>query len=295
MRKVARLAYVEFETPDIDRQVEYYTRIMGLRLVERTPDIAYLSATIDHHTIALRRGPAPRCARFGMQLSDALDMPGFSASLTTLGLPHEHRNDARPGIADLISLHDPEGLAIDVFAEHVPQPHRPTGTGVNPVKLGHVASNVRDLRKTIDFYEQALGMVISDWIGDFFAFMRCGPDHHTVNFVQGQKTKMHHIAFEVMDFAAIKDSSDLLGRAGKEIIWGPVRHGPGHNIATYHRNPDDQIVELFCELDRVVDDRLGWFEPRPTHEHFPQKPMVWTDIKAANALWGGQPPASFLA
>jgi catechol 2,3-dioxygenase-like lactoylglutathione lyase family enzyme len=294
MRKVARLAYVEFETPDIDRLVEYYTKVMGLRLMEHAPDVAFLSATIDHHTVALRRGAAPKCTRFGMQLSEALDMNGFAASLTSLGLAHETRHDVRPGIAELISLSDPEGLMIDVFAEHVPQPLPSTRNGINPVKLGHVASNVRDLHKTIQFYEQALGMVISDWIGDFFAFMRCGPDHHTVNFVQGPKAKMHHVAFELMDFAAIKDSSDLLGLAKKEIIWGPVRHGPGHNIATYHRNPDEQIVELFCELDRVVDDRLGWFEPRPTHEHFPQMPMVWNDIKAANALWGGQPPASFL-
>ena len=35
--------------------------------------------------------------------------------------------------------------------------------------------------------------------------MRCGPDHHTVNFLTGKKTKMHHIAFEVKDFAQIQN------------------------------------------------------------------------------------------
>ena len=29
-----------------------------------------------------------------------------------------------------------------------------------------------------------------------------------------------------------------------QLLWGPVRHGPGHNIATYHRNPDGYLIEL---------------------------------------------------
>jgi hypothetical protein len=93
--------------------------------------------------------------------------------------------------------------------------------------------------------------------------MRSGPDHHTVNFIAGNQSKMHHIAFELADWGRIKESCDFLASEGLSIIWGPVRHGAGHSISTYHRNPDNQIVELFCELDRVYDDDLGWFEPRP--------------------------------
>ena len=294
MRKIARLAYAAFETPDMDAQVDYYRRIMGLTLVERTAEAAYLSATIDHHTVVLRPGAAPRCTRFGMQLSAAADLGSLARDLAAMGVAAERRRDAQPGVPEQVSFADPDGVAIDVFADHVPAGHKASGAGISPIKLGHVASNVTDVNRTVAFYEQALGMVVSDWIGDFFAFMRCGPDHHTVNFVQGKRAKMHHVAFEVQDFGAIKDTSDFLAMAGLPIIWGPVRHGPGHNIATYHRNPDNQIVELFCELDRVVDDRLGWFEPRPTHQGLPQMPMTWNDIGLANAIWGGQPPASFL-
>ena len=43
---------------------------------------------------------------------------------------------------------------------------------------------------------------------------------------------------------------------------GPGRHGPGHNVYTYHRNPDDQIVEMFTELDKMLDESLGYFEPK---------------------------------
>ena len=47
------------------------------------------------------------------------------------------------------------------------------------------------------------------------------------------------------------------------MLWGPVRHGPGHNVATYHRNPDEHTVELYIELDQMKDEELGYFDPRP--------------------------------
>ena len=55
-------------------------------------------------------------------------------------------------------------------------------------------------------------------------------------------------------------------------MWGPVRHGPGHNVATYHRNPEEQTIELFIELDLMKDEELGYFDPRPWHRDTPQRP-----------------------
>jgi hypothetical protein len=44
---------------------------------------------------------------------------------------------------------------------------------------------------------------------------------------------------------------------------GPLRHIVGHNIAAYHRNSDDIRVEFFSELDLMIDEELGHWEPRP--------------------------------
>ena len=40
-----------------------------------------------------------------------------------------------------------------------------------------------------DFYGKVLGFRISDWIGDFFVFMRCNADHHSVNFISGKNSR----------------------------------------------------------------------------------------------------------
>jgi catechol 2,3-dioxygenase-like lactoylglutathione lyase family enzyme len=45
--------------------------------------------------------------------------------------------------------------------------------GVGPLKLGHVAFIVEDARTMTEFYQNVLGFRVSDWVEDFFSFMRC--------------------------------------------------------------------------------------------------------------------------
>jgi hypothetical protein len=59
------------------------------------------------------------------------------------------------------------------------------------------------------------------------------------------------------------------------LIWGPGRHGPGHNIYTYHLNPDGFTIEMFTELDVMSSEENGYFDPRPWHHDRPQRPKVW--------------------
>ena len=76
------------------------------------------------------------------------------------------------------------------------------------------------------------------------------------------------------------------------MIWGPGRHLIGHNVFTYHHNPDGQIVELYTELDQMKDEELGYFEPRPWHQDQPQRPKVWPMNTLSN-YWGAGPPPGF--
>ena len=294
MIRVRRIGHASFETPDVERAVAYYTQVLGLTLVERDSEAAYLASTLDHHSVVLRRGDVACCARLAFQLAPGTDLAAFKAQLDEHGVASERRHDAQPAVAELLAFRDPKGTEIEVFAERAFTAQRFGQAGIVPHKLGHVAFNVTDIRAIVDFYVQVLGFRESDWMGDFFAFLRCGPDHHTLNFVRGKVDKMHHIAFELRDWAHVETACDLLARERKPLIWGPGRHGIGHNIFTYHHNPDQQIVELFTELDRLHDEDLGYFEPRPWHADTPQRPKVWTPNPAAANLWGVPPPGDFL-
>ena len=292
MIEVKRIGHATFETPDIDRQIDYFTQVAGLVLAERVNGRAFLATKLGDLVVQLEKGDTSRCARIALQVAPGTEVNDIRRGIEAEGVRCEIRNDTSPGIAKAVSFDDPKGTAIEVFADQTPVTEkRASVAGIGPLKLGHLAFVVDEPKTFAAFYGKVLGFRVSDWIADWFLFMRCGPDHHTLNFVRGKTTKMHHIAFELRDTAQLMVACDFLGSQNIPIIWGPGRHGPGHNVYIYHRNPDDQIIETFCELDKMLDEKLGHFDPRPWHGDRPQKPKVWT---MPTDIWGPPPTQDYL-
>jgi catechol 2,3-dioxygenase-like lactoylglutathione lyase family enzyme len=294
MIAVKRISHATFETPDVERQVAYFTDIVGLVPVAREDGSAYLATRVGNLAVALERASAPRCARLAFQAAPEAELDALRQSLEAEGMRCEMRTDPAPGIAKAVVFPDPNGTLVEVYSACA-EPPRPNGAvaGIGPLKLGHVAFSVAEPKLLADFYTRVLGFRVSDWIEDWFVFLRCGPDHHTVNFVRGKRTKIHHMAFELKDWAQVQVACDFLGARDIPLIWGPGRHGPGHNVYTYHRNPDQQIVELFTELDKMLDEELGYFDPRPWHRDRPQRPKIWQG-KTARDIWGPPPTPDYL-
>jgi hypothetical protein len=71
-------------------------------------------------------------------------------------------------------------------------------------------------------------------MGDFFAFLRCGPDHHTLKLLHGKTDTMHHIAFEARDWDHIRTACDFLGvrSCGSQVLESVARIG---DDALHHR------------------------------------------------------------
>lgn len=290
MIQAKRLGYATFETADLDKQIDYYRQVVGLSLVSRDQKQAFLATGPGQITIVLEKGTQDRCTRLAFEVSRQLSAQEMEKRLSALGLKSEARTDAIPGASKTISFTDNKGTTIELFSEwSFVDGSGPAAGAVGALKLGHIAFVVPDPQAVTKFYEQTLGFRVSDWIGDYFAFLRCGPDHHTVNFIRGAgEARMHHMAFELRDAAHLHTACDVLGLKQLEIVWGPVRHGPGHNFAIYHRNPGDHMVEFFSDLDRMYDEELGYFEPRPWHGDRPQKPKVW-DPSQPRDKWGLPP------
>jgi catechol 2,3-dioxygenase-like lactoylglutathione lyase family enzyme len=293
MINAKRIGHATFETPDVERQIAYYVETVGLVVANREPNRAYLASPLGQLAIVLEKGAQQRCTRLSFEVARDLDATELTRRLSGLGLRGEPCGDPLPGVSRLVTFADPKGTVIELFSEWNFLDVKPSTVASAPLKLGHVAFYHPDPQAIAEFYAKTLGFRVSDWIGDFFVFMRCGVDHHTINFLRAERTTMQHMAFELRDAHHLHGSCDLLARQRIPIAWGPVRHGPGHNIAVYHRNPDDQIIELFCELDRVADEELGYFEPRPWHRDRPQKPKVW-DPTPPRDLWGLPPSPEFL-
>jgi catechol 2,3-dioxygenase-like lactoylglutathione lyase family enzyme len=293
MIKASRVGHASFETPDLDRAIAYYTEVSGLVLHAKSQSQAFLASKTGLLSIALERGDAANLKRISFEVSPHADLSDIAMKLAQDGVKCEPLSDAVPGIGKMLAFSDPTGTIIELFTEwnYLGAHHQVLGAG--PLKLGHIAREVEDPRALAEFYCRVLGFRVSDWIEDFFVFLRCNPDHHTINFVRGSRPRMHHIAFEMKDFAHLQNACELLALRKMPINWGPVRHGPGHNVAIYHRNSDDQNVEFYIELDQMKDEDLGYFDPRPWHHDTPQRPKVW-DRKSSPNLWGPLPTPDFL-
>ena len=295
MISIKKISHACYETPDVDRQIEYFTEILGLTLVERVRDEAYLAGTIEHHSVVLRRGSVPLCTRLGFQIGSSDDLDDFKKQIDNHGVRTVRKRDPEPGISDQVSFLDPKGTLIEVFKPQAPSDVRFAAKGIGPNKLGHVAFHVPDVVAITDFYCEVLGFRVSDWLERRFSFLRCGSDHHTVNFIGEGSVKHDHSAFELRDWAHIELACDFLSRNGYRLIWGPGRHGIGHNLFIYHRNPDGLIMELYAELDKMTDESLGYFDPRPWHPDIPQRPKTWTLTPKLVNLWStGFPPEEML-
>ncbi len=291
MIQVRRIGHASFETPDLERQVEYYSQVVGLVPVARERDRAFLAARTGPLALEFRRASAPRCAMLSFEVAANEDFADMAKRLLADGIKSDLRTDPAPGMPRALVFEDPKGTTIELFNEWRPVGRDRPVTGIAPLKLGHVAFMVHEPKPISEFYANVLGFKVSDWIADFFVFMRCNADHHVVNFITGKTVGMHHIAYELRDFSHLQNACDLFGQKNIPILWGPVRLGPGHNVAVFHRDPDDWVVEVYAELDQMKDEELGYYDPRPWHRDVPQRPKVWS--REEGSIWGPPPWPDF--
>lgn len=285
MVNVSSIGQLVMETPDLEKQVEYYSSILGLSEIGNGPGESFFACPGDACSIILKKGDVSRCATLTLRLPAETDKDTVLRKLSDHGIDAAVAADLGPDMPWTITLEGPEGLPIALVPETSATGRSGSG-GIGPNRLGHVAFVCADPQKMVEFFTEVLGFRVSDWMSDFFVFMRCGPDHHTVNFIRGDKLKLHHQAYEARDFMHIRDTCDFLGAQRIPILWGPGRHGVGHNIFTYHHNPDGQIVEVYTELDQMSDEANGFFDPQPWHEDQPQRPKVWEPGVFTSNIWG---------
>lgn len=294
--KVLKLGFLGLSVVKIDEMKHHYGRVLGLSPTADTgAGEAYFACGNEHHAVAFFRADRPGHRHIGLELDREQSLDDAHRTLTAGGIRSTLQSDRFHGVDRVIEFHDPDGYTVYLY-HAMTQSKKPFGdVGIAPRKLGHVAMHAADAKASTKFFTEHLGFRWSDWMSDFFVFLRCNTDHHTLNFMTSPRRGMFHVAFEVADFSQIGRTCDILGTNNIPLIWGPGRHGIGHNIFTYHHDPDGNIVEVFTDMDRMSDERLGYFDPRPHHQDFPQRPKVWPRELVAANMWGLPPPEGFEA
>jgi catechol 2,3-dioxygenase-like lactoylglutathione lyase family enzyme len=280
-----RLDHVALRVADLDEAAQRWSLQFGLTEQARTATSVDLSCDDEPRALVLlaaQDGEEPGFARVGWELARDCSLDDAAAHLDGLGIAYTRAGDG-------IELADLEGNALQVLPYREPPSRlvahaRPAGRLVvgHPRKLGHVNFLTGRIQEQKDFYVDALGMRLTDWLGDGGVWLHVNSDHHVmalVNAVPPAHSHFHHLALDLVDIGQMRDALDHLGRHGRWLGWGPTRHGVGGNIASYVRITEEPcFVELYCDMEQLQAD----------HE-----PRVWPDDRYSSNTWGPLPPRSY--
>jgi catechol 2,3-dioxygenase len=114
--------------------------------------------------------------------------------------------------------------------------------------IGHVALQVPDLETSVHYAIQVMGLREVER-RDGNAFLTHGAMHHSLQYLQGPRAALDHVALEAQDVAALDRLRDLLARAGVRIL-SEAPQEPGLAQALRFLGPSGVVIEVFVGMER---------------------------------------------
>lgn len=153
---------------------------------------------------------------------------------------------------------------------------------VQPSNLTHMVRGSKDPVASIEFHTKVLGFELSDALGDFGGFMRCGEVHHNLAVQLAPAPFLHHISFECDDVDEVgRGAGHMLDLDADSHVWGLGRHAIGSNYFWYLKDPSGNFAEYSSDIDRIGSQEA-------------YRPKDWND-KENLYSWGPPLPMEFLA
>ena len=276
--KVAGLAWLEFEKPDLDR-AERFSTDFGFSVADRTPDTLLLRGRqASAACLVVRRGPRPRFVGPAFQAAARDDLDRLARGMD--GTVSAHWG------GHTVLLRDPSGYPVRVIygVPDLPAlPGRaplPLNFGAGPVRVNATQRPAGGPRRSsgwgtwcwappgsgaaLEWYLDTLGLIVSDFLyldgqrdrGPAMAFIRCDlgsvpADHHTLAMALQPHTGYVHSAYELTDLDEVAASGEYLREQGYRHAWGLGRHIQGSQIFDYWRDPDRLDVRALHRRRRV--------------------------------------------
>ncbi|TMC15342.1 MAG: hypothetical protein E6J34_22345 [Chloroflexi bacterium] len=302
--KVKRLAHVGLWSTDVPTQARFYHQIVGLDLrttaTSQDSDLegtnVFLTLGDEYHclglffdtraTVASGRKPAVQRTslhHLSFTVSTDAELAALAARLQISGI--ELSLEARDGdanLGDTLWFNDPDGNRVEIAVASdsllTPPPMRKVRQGgLRPALLQHVALNTPRLEEMVEFYTEALGFDVSDWLLRECVWLRCNSQHHALMFKQGNPG-IDHIAYAIVDGSELLHWADDLSYQEVPLLWGPGRHGAGDDLFLRFADPEGVHIELSAGLQQYHDRDVT------------TPPRLWHTRSMAFNLWGAMPP-----
>jgi catechol 2,3-dioxygenase len=293
---IMRVAYGVLQVRDLDASLHFYEELLGLRLIAREGDLAYLKGWEErqHHSLVLRRAAEPAVERLGFRVRTDGDLDRLAE-----WYGERPGSTVRMGDADLHGMHgrtlrvwDHLGTPLEYYVTMEQQPtvlqdyhlHR----GAPIMRFDHVNLHSARVEEAIVHWQE-LGFRCSEYISTDTeperltgAWLLRKPTVHDVALTAGRGPRLHHLAMWVAEAGGILRLCDQLGGAHwtHAIERGPGRHGVSNAFFVYLRDPDGHRLELYTS---------AYYTGDPDHA-----PLRWSvNDPRCRSFWGTRAPDSW--
>ncbi len=302
--KVKKLVHIGLWAADVPTQARFYRQVLGFDLRQPANNSAnqnidldeanvFLALGEDHHSLGLfndtraavgngrKMAVRTQLHHLSFEVDTDAELAALAARLNIAGIEVAlGPRDGDPDEGDTLWFSDPDGnrIEISVTSNEYLSPGASSARHVllRPYTLQHVALYTQRLEEMVDFYTEALGFDISDWLLRECAWLRCNNNHHSLVFMQG-KQAVDHIGYSIADGPELLRWADYLSRNHLPVLWGPGRHGAGGDLFLRFADAEGIHIELSAELQQFYDRDVT------------TPPRLWHTREAAFNLWGAMP------
>lgn len=272
------ISHVRFQVPDLELAADFLADFGLTCFIEN--DTLFARGTGTAPYVYMASQGEPRFVALGLRTDDQKFLADLAAKHETQVVVSN-----RPGGGRMAILTDPDGFMVEICTG---QEYRPAGElpearswntahgsvrrfekRVEPgaskvVRLGHCVLNVGEFDRSLRWYRERFGMIVSDEILDehnrsIGAFLRMDhgnnpTDHHTLFIVEGRGVSFNHAAYEVVDLDDLFAGHEKLAEGGWRRFWGIGRHKLGSQVFDYWEDPWGHVFEHWTDGDRLISE-----------------------------------------
>ena len=277
---VTRLGYVHARVTDLAAAKSHYGTTLGLYPVHEETGRAYYKGwdEWDHHSVVLEEGGVG-LVKLGYKTNDAADIDVIERNAQNFGVTVE-RMSASENLetSDGIRMITPSEHVIEIYhsmktvgvevGTHNPEVFPRHLVGVGAPRIDHALITADDVNLMDKFFHDVMGfyaaervvatldpdaMMIGTW-------MSAGNTVHDIAVIKGPQGKLHHFAFNLLDWSEIKRAGQLFAMDDVPIDVGPTQHGITRGETIYFFDPSGNRNEVFSGGYVAYPDRptVNW-------------------------------------
>jgi len=294
------LGHVALETPDLDGSLAFFHDAVGMEVVERRDDVAYLRCPDEfaHHSLSLAEAASAGVDHVGWQTVDAESVEGFATQLEAAGTEVTRvAAGEEPGQGEAVRFESPTGHRLELYHEMATtaapaerrsklrnRPYDKSGNHpVAPRRIDHVQIWDPDALALAEWFQSALGLRVQEYYdrldgSRWGTFLSANGVKIEVAVIQDDdpdaRAALNHVAYKVDSGDDLFDAADAMAERGCPVD-GFGQHSISRGKFCYTRDPvSDHTIEFSAGGYLVFDP--DW------------EPVAWSESDLEDRQWIGR-------